>query len=56
VKLSTSGLKVGIDIEPWLSMWLGTKIIDWEFKWAPIGVAILSEPGFDATTTVDNFL
>jgi hypothetical protein len=42
-------LKVAIDIEPWFK----PNIIDLKFKWAPIPVAILSKPGFDAPKMID---
>ena len=40
---------VSIDIEPWFK----PNIIDLKFKWAPIPVAILSKPGFDAPKMID---
>jgi hypothetical protein len=40
---------VSIDIEPWFK----PNIIDWKFKWAPIPVAILSTPDFDAPKIID---
>jgi hypothetical protein len=40
---------INIDIEPWFK----PNIIDRKFNWAPIPVAILSKPGFDAPKIID---
>jgi hypothetical protein len=42
-------LSVAIDIEPWFK----PNIVNRNFKWAPIPVAILSKPGFDAPKMID---